>query len=133
MGTVRQVTADLQNWQCAPIAGPDNVRTTRTRRGSLTESPMKQFLCAAVVVALLTVGVANADQITDAQVQNLQNLAQVAYDKADIADAKGNRVDAAKWRAQAHQFERQAQQLREQSQKIQDGVNAIADTLHQDN
>jgi hypothetical protein len=63
-------------------------------------------------------GSASADSITDAQVQNMRNFAQMAYDKADIADASRNHVAAANWRQQAHYYERQAEALRSQRETL---------------
>lgn len=93
---------------------------------------MKYFLFATTLT-LFMAGAASADQISDAEVQNLQNSAQMAYANADVADARGDHVGAARWRQEAKAFELQAQNLQSQNQAVANGVNAIAGVIEGNN
>jgi hypothetical protein len=90
-------------------------------------------LLLATTLTLFMAGAASADQIADAEVQNLQNAAQTAYANADVADARGDHLGAARWRQQAKAFEQKAQNLQSQNQAVANGVNAIAGAIQGDN
>ena len=91
---------------------------------------MKRYgIVLFLVLAGGLAGSASADSITDAQIQNMQNFAQMAYDKADIADARRDHVSAANWRQQAHYYERQAESLRSQSENLDRLSRVIKDAV----
>ena len=92
---------------------------------------MKIIIVTLIAMTSLLAATARADQITDAQIANLENLAQVAYSNADVADARGQKVAAAQFRRQAQNLETQANYLRQQEENLDQLNNAIQQAASQ--
>ena len=93
---------------------------------------MKTMLFTLTALSSMFATAAMADQITDAQIQNLTNMAQIAYSNADVAEARGREVAAAQLRRQAQGFEMQADYLRQQEENAQQLIDAIQNAASRD-